>query len=66
MEPGVPGPGALLPYTLFSQRATFISEFSTAMIARRIEAASVDRFGKNAGVGKKGFEWVLTGGQDKR
>jgi hypothetical protein len=32
------------------------------MIARRIEKASFDRFGKNAGVGKKGFEWVLAGG----
>jgi hypothetical protein len=36
------------------------------MVARRIEKASLDRFGKNAGVGKKGFEWVLAGGQEKR
>jgi len=33
------------------------------MIARRVEKASVDRFGANAGVGKRGFEWVLAGGQ---
>jgi hypothetical protein len=39
-----------------------LSGFPTAMIARRIEKASYDRFAKNAGVGKKGFEWVLAGG----
>ena len=36
------------------------------MVARRIEKASVDRFAKNAGMGKKGFEWVLAGGRDAK
>jgi hypothetical protein len=35
------------------------------MIARRIEKASLDRFGTNAGVGKKGFDWVLEGKQQQ-
>lgn len=35
------------------------------MIARRVENASVDRFGVNAGVGKKGFDWVLAGERDE-
>ncbi|GFZ48841.1 hypothetical protein JCM24511_06590 [Saitozyma sp. JCM 24511] len=43
--------------TLFHQHALLLSAFPTAMIARRIEKASLDRFGSNAGVGKQGFEW---------
>jgi len=35
------------------------------MVARRVERASVDRFGANAGLGKRGFEWVLAGGVDR-
>lgn len=49
--------------TLFSQRATIISGFPTGLIARKVEQASLDRFKSNAGVGKKGFDWVLAGGQ---
>ena len=64
LEPGTPGPGASAPSTLFRQHATLISGFPTAMIARRIEKASFDRFSKNAEVGKRGFEWVLAGGKD--
>ncbi|KAL7419156.1 hypothetical protein Q5752_005992 [Cryptotrichosporon argae] len=45
--------------TLFDQRALMVSAFPTKMIARRIEKASADRFAANAGVGRKGFEWVL-------
>jgi len=30
-----------------------------------VEQASVDRFGLNALLGKKGFEWVLAGGQER-
>ncbi|ORX35372.1 hypothetical protein BD324DRAFT_652505 [Kockovaella imperatae] len=63
-EPGVPGPGAYTTSTLFHQRATIISGFPTVLVARRIEQASIDRFSKNAGVGKQGFEWVLSGGQE--
>ncbi|WVW86541.1 hypothetical protein I302_108590 [Kwoniella bestiolae CBS 10118] len=48
--------------TEFKQRALLISGFPTRMIARRIEQASLDRFKSNAGIGKKGFEWVLQGG----
>jgi hypothetical protein len=48
--------------TLFHQRAALISAFPTAMIARRIEKASVDRFRSNADTGRKGFEWVLAQG----
>ena len=51
--------------TLFYQRAMITSGFPTAMVARRVERASIDRFAINAGVGKKGFEWVLSGGQDR-
>ncbi|RSH91361.1 hypothetical protein EHS25_009660 [Saitozyma podzolica] len=51
--------------TLFHQHALLLSAFPTAMIARRIEKASLDRFGSNAGVGKQGFEWVLAGGQSR-
>lgn len=51
--------------TLFHQHALLLSAFPTAMIARRIEKASLDRFGSNAGVGKQGFEWVLSGGQSR-
>jgi hypothetical protein len=40
-----------------------VSQFPTALVARRIEKASVDRFRSNAETGKKGFEWVLKGGQ---
>lgn len=53
------------PQTLFWQRAMMVSQFPTAMIARRIEKASVDRFRANADVGRKGFEWVLSGGQSQ-
>jgi hypothetical protein len=49
--------------TLFHQKATIVSGFPTALIARRVEQASIDRFKSNAGVGKKGFDWVLAGGQ---
>ncbi|WWD20002.1 hypothetical protein CI109_104475 [Kwoniella shandongensis] len=49
--------------TRFHQRAVLVSGFPTNMIARRIEQASLDRFKANAGVGKKGFDWVLSGGQ---
>ena len=64
LEPGYPGPGVDSPSTLFHQRALIVSGFSTGYVARKLEQASYDRFGKNAGVGKKGFEWVLAGGQD--
>jgi hypothetical protein len=60
-HPSSSGPNAMS--TLFQQRATMLSGFPTRMVANRIEKASVERFGANAGVGKKGFEWVLTGGQ---
>lgn len=63
LEPGVIGPGATTASTFFHQRAVMFSGFSSAMIAKRIEKASADRFAKNATVGKKGFEWVLAGGQ---
>jgi hypothetical protein len=49
--------------TLFHQKATIVSGFPTAFVARKVEQASIDRFKSNAGVGKKGFEWVLAGGQ---
>lgn len=39
-----------------------VSQFPTAMIARRIEKASVERFSSNAGIGRKGFNWVLETG----
>lgn len=51
------------PSTLFSQRAAIYSGFPTRLIATRIEKASVERFSANAGVGKKGFDWVLQGGK---
>lgn len=41
------------------------SAFPTRMIAKRIEKASVDRFKSNAGVGKQGFEWVLSRGLEQ-
>jgi len=62
-EPGYPGHGIDAKNTLFHQRAILTSAFPTAMIARRIEKASVDRFAANAGLGRQGFEWVLAGGQ---
>jgi hypothetical protein len=49
--------------TLFQQKATIVSGFPTAFVARKVEQASIDRFKSNAGVGKKGFDWVLAGGQ---
>ena len=49
--------------TLFHQKATIVSGFPTAFVARKVEQASIDRFKSNAGVGKKGFDWVLAGGQ---
>jgi len=49
--------------TLFHQKATINSGFPTAFVARKVEQASIDRFKSNAGVGKKGFDWVLAGGQ---
>ncbi|WVR08349.1 hypothetical protein IAU60_005404 [Kwoniella sp. DSM 27419] len=55
-------PAASPAQTTFNQRALLISAFPTKMIARRIEQASLDRFKANAGIGKKGFEWVLAGG----
>ncbi|WWC93152.1 uncharacterized protein L201_008119 [Kwoniella dendrophila CBS 6074] len=48
--------------TQFNQRALLISKFPTRYVARKIEQASLDRFKSNAGIGKKGFEWVLNGG----
>ncbi|WRT69358.1 uncharacterized protein IL334_006342 [Kwoniella shivajii] len=52
--------------THFHQRALLISAFPTRMIARRLEKASFDRFKSNAGIGKKGFEWVLQGGDQMK
>lgn len=63
-KPGDIGPGASSPSTLFTQRAMITSGFSSSMIAKRLEKASVDRFAGNAGVGRKGFEWVLAGGSE--
>ncbi|ORY35788.1 putative mitochondrion protein [Naematelia encephala] len=65
-EPGHLGPLAVVPQTIFNQRALITSGFPTAMVARRVEKASVDRFGKNAGLGKRGFDWVLNGGSDPK
>lgn len=56
------GQGAEAPATLFRQRALMLSQFPTAMIARRIEKASVERFSSNADIGRKGFDWVLETG----
>ena len=65
LEPGMPGPGTAATASIFHQRALITSGFSQGYVARKIEQASLDRFGKNAGVGKKGFEWVLAGGQER-
>ncbi|EJT51909.1 hypothetical protein A1Q1_06862 [Trichosporon asahii var. asahii CBS 2479] len=60
------GQGAEAPATLFRQRALMLSQFPTAMIARRIERASVERFSSNAGIGRKGFDWVLETGWKRK
>lgn len=60
------GQGAEAPATLFRQRALMLSQFPTAMIARRIEKASVERFSSNAGIGRKGFDWVLETGWKRK
>lgn len=46
--------------TFFRQRAMLVSAFPTAYIARKIEGAGLQRFKDNAGVGKRGFDWVLS------
>ncbi|WVN90990.1 uncharacterized protein L203_106236 [Cryptococcus depauperatus CBS 7841] len=46
--------------TLFRQRALLVSSFPTKLVARRLEQVSLDRFKSNAGIGKQGFEWVLS------
>ncbi|KAK4688437.1 hypothetical protein P7C73_g1677, partial [Tremellales sp. Uapishka_1] len=62
--PGEGETGHAAPSTLFHQRATIYSGFPTRLVARRIEKASVERFGANAGLGRRGFEWVLKGGEE--
>lgn len=54
-----PDPGFPTGRTLFQQEAEITAFLSWNSICNRIEEWSVERFGQNASIGKRGFESVL-------